>query len=175
MKPAVRDIRSGFIGFTIAWIGQAASLLGSAMTWFALSIWTYELTGQATALALLSFFSFGPTLLLSPVAGVLVDRWNRKTVLILSDLMTGSVTIVVLILYLAGNLQIWHLYLVGFSVRSVPGLSVSGLYSGRDDDGAQGAICAYQWHGRNWPVLLRACWLLCWPVFSWDSLALPGS
>jgi MFS family permease len=114
MKPAVHDLRSGFIGFTIAWIGQAASLLGSTMTWFALSIWTYELTGQATALALLSFFSFGPTLLLSPVAGVLVDRWNRKTVLILSDLLTGTTTIVVLILYLTGYLQIWHLYLVGF-------------------------------------------------------------
>ena len=113
MKPAVRDLRSGFIGFTIAWIGQAVSLLGSTMTWFALSIWAYELTGQATALALLSFFSFGPTLLLSPVAGVLVDRWNRKTVLILSDLLTGSTTIVILILYLAGHLQIWHLYLVG--------------------------------------------------------------
>ena len=45
---------------------------------------------------------------------MLVDRWNRKTVLILSDLMTGSATIVILILFLTGILQIWHLYLVGF-------------------------------------------------------------
>jgi DHA3 family macrolide efflux protein-like MFS transporter len=83
------------------------------MTWFALTIWAYEITGQATALALISFFSFGPAVLLSPVAGAMVDRWNRKLVMALSDLAAGLGTVVVLILYLTGHLQIWHLYVVG--------------------------------------------------------------
>ena len=69
---------TGMVGFTIVWAGQVVSLLGSGMTWFALTIWAWKITGQATALALVGFFSFGPTILLSPIAGALVDRWNRK-------------------------------------------------------------------------------------------------
>jgi MFS family permease len=100
-------------GFTIVWVGQVISFLGSGMTGFALMIWAWEITGQATALALVGFFSFGPTVLLSPVAGALVDRWNRKLVMILSDLGAGLSTVVILILYASGNLQIWHLYVTG--------------------------------------------------------------
>lgn len=100
-------------GFTIVWVGQVISFLGSGMTWFALTIWAWEITGQATALALVAFFAFGPTVLLSPVAGALVDRWNRKLVMMLSDLAAGLSTVVVLILYASGNLQIWHLYAAG--------------------------------------------------------------
>ena len=105
--------RPGLVGFVAVWCGQLVSLLGSAMTWFALTIWAYEATGQATALALIGAFSFGPTVLLSPVAGVLVDRWDRKWMMILSDLTAGLATIVVLLFYVTGSLQIWHLYVVG--------------------------------------------------------------
>jgi len=101
------------LAFVIVWVGQIVSMLGSAMTWFALTIWAWQTTGQATALALVSFFSFGPTLLLSPIAGALVDRWNRKLMMMLSDLATGLGTVVVLLLYATHNLQIWHIYAVG--------------------------------------------------------------
>jgi MFS family permease len=104
---------TGMLGFTIVWAGQVVSLLGSGMTWFALTIWAWELTGQATALALVAFFHFGPTVLLSPVAGALVDRWDRKLVMMLSDLAAGLMTIVVLVLFATGHLQVWHLYLTG--------------------------------------------------------------
>jgi DHA3 family macrolide efflux protein-like MFS transporter len=113
MRSAFLSTRSGFIGFAAVWFGQVISLLGSAMTWFALTIWAYELTGRATALALIGFFAFGPTVLLSPLAGALVDRWNRKLVMLLSDLTAGLATLSVLSLYIIGNLQIWHLYVVG--------------------------------------------------------------
>ena len=113
MRSAVLFTRSGFIGFTAVWFGQVISLLGSAMTWFALTIWAYELTGRATALALLGFFAFGPTVLLSPLAGALVDRWNRKLVMLLSDLTAGLATASILLLYITGTLQLWHLYVVG--------------------------------------------------------------
>ncbi len=101
---------SGMRAFTIVWIGQVVSLLGSAMTRFALTIWAWQITGQATALALMAFFSFAPVVLLSPVAGALVDRWNRKLVVMLSDLAAGLATVAVLLLYTSGQLQIWHLY-----------------------------------------------------------------
>jgi len=101
------------LAFTIVWLGQVISLFGSAMTGFALTIWAWQLTGSATALALVGFFNFGPTVLLSPIAGALVDRWNRKLVMMLSDLAAGLSTVVILLLHATGNLQIWHLYVAG--------------------------------------------------------------
>jgi MFS family permease len=103
---------AGMLAFTIVWIGQAFSLLGTNMTAFALTIWAYQLTGSATALALVNFFYVTPLLLISPVAGAIVDRSNRKLMMMLSDLASGLATIGILILYITGNLQIWHLYVV---------------------------------------------------------------
>jgi MFS family permease len=100
--------------FIFIWIGQFVSLLGTGMSRFALTIWAFQITGEATALALVGFFSFAPSIVISPIAGALVDRWNRKLVMILSDLAAGLMTIVVLLLYATGNLEIWHLYVTGF-------------------------------------------------------------
>jgi len=104
---------TGMRGFTIVWLGQLVSLFGTSMTQFALTIWAWQITGQATALALVAFFSFGPTVVLSPVAGALVDRWNRKLVMMLSDLAAGLSTTAILLLYATDRLQIWHLYVAG--------------------------------------------------------------
>lgn len=112
MMASTRTI-SGMRGFVIVWIGQVISLIGTNMTNFGLTIWAYKLTGQATALALVAFFYVTPMLILSPVAGALVDRSNRKVMMMISDLASGLATIVVLILYATGKLQIWHLYLTG--------------------------------------------------------------
>jgi len=100
-------------GFTVIWLGQVLSLMGTAMTAFAITIWAWQVTGEATALALVGFFSFAPTILFSPVAGALVDRWNRKLVMILADLGACVATVAVLLLYLTGHLQVWHLYITG--------------------------------------------------------------
>ena len=96
--------------FTVIWLGQFVSMLGSGMTTFAVSIWAWQETGQATALALAAFFGFGPQVLLSPLAGALVDRYDRKLIMIISDLAAGISTIVLLVLYSADSLEIWHLY-----------------------------------------------------------------
>jgi MFS transporter, DHA3 family, macrolide efflux protein len=103
----------GMRAFILIWIGQLVSLLGSNMTQFAITVWAYQVTGEATALALVGFFSYAPTVIVSPLAGALVDRWNRKLVMMLSDLAAGLSTIVVLILYTMGELQIWHLCVTG--------------------------------------------------------------
>lgn len=102
---------TAMLAFTIVWIGQAISLLGTSMSAFALTIWAYELTGKATALALAGFFHVTPLLIMSPIAGALVDRSNRKFMMMISDLVSGLATIAILTLFLAGRLQIWHLYI----------------------------------------------------------------
>ncbi|MCB8939746.1 MAG: MFS transporter [Ardenticatenaceae bacterium] len=98
-------------GFTIVWIGQLVSLLGTNMTNFALTIWAFEQTGRATDLALIGFFFMVPLLIVSPMAGAIVDRHDRKLMMMVSDLASGVVTIIVLILYATGLLEVWHLYI----------------------------------------------------------------
>jgi MFS family permease len=100
--------------FRLVAFGQFISLTGSAMTAFALSIWAWEESGQATALALVGFFSLLPLILLSPIAGALVDRWDRKLTMMLSDLGAGLSTIGIFILYSSGQLEIWHIYVSAF-------------------------------------------------------------
>lgn len=108
-----KNQRKNMSAFTVIWVGQVFSLLGTSMTRFALTIWAWSITGEATTLALVGFFSYAPTVLLSPFAGALVDRWNRKLAMMLSDLAAGISTIIVLLLFVTGNLQIWHLYVTG--------------------------------------------------------------
>ncbi|MCS6827921.1 MAG: MFS transporter [Caldilinea sp.] len=104
---------TGMAAFIVIWFGQIFSLLGTAMTRFALTLWAFQETGEATALTLVGFFSFAPVVLFSPIAGALVDRWNRKLVMILSDLGAGLATIAILLLYVNGRLEVWHLFVAG--------------------------------------------------------------
>lgn len=105
---------SGMPAFYTIWVGQFFSLLGTGMTRFALTLWAWELTGSATALAFVAFFSFTPSIIFSPIAGALVDRWDRKLVMMLSDLAAGVGTIILLILSLNGVLVLWHVYVIAF-------------------------------------------------------------
>lgn len=101
---------SGLTGFTVIMAGQVFSLVGTAMSAFALTIWAFELTGSATALALVGFFFVTPMLIFSPVAGALVDRLDRKTMMMLSDIAAGVGSLAMLLLAHNGSLQIWHIY-----------------------------------------------------------------
>ena len=98
-------------GFTLVWAGQLISVLASSMTQFALTIWAYERTGSATSLGIINTAFIVPLFLLSPVAGVMVDRHNRKMMMMVSDLAAILATAGVLILTLLGSLEIWHLYI----------------------------------------------------------------
>jgi DHA3 family macrolide efflux protein-like MFS transporter len=100
---------SGMLGFTIVWAGQIVSVLASTMTQFALTIWAYQETGSALALGVINTAFIVPFLLLSPIAGVMVDRHNRKLMMMVSDLTAITATFGLLILHAFGHLQIWHL------------------------------------------------------------------
>jgi DHA3 family macrolide efflux protein-like MFS transporter len=101
---------TGMFGFTIVWLGQIVSVLATNMTAFGLTIWVFEKTGSATALGLMQVFFITPFLIISPFAGVMVDRHNRKLMMMISDLIAGLATVAILLLQAAGVLQVWHLY-----------------------------------------------------------------
>ncbi len=103
----------GMKAFAAIWIGQVFSLTGTAMTTFALTLWAWGQTGRATSLSLVAFFSFAPMVLVCPISGALVDRWNRRFTMAISDVASGLTTLAVLILHATGKLQVWHLFITG--------------------------------------------------------------
>jgi len=100
----------GMRGFVLLWAGQFVSIFASRMTNFAITLWAWDLTGTATGLVLVGVIGFLPGVLLGPIAGTLVDRWNRKLMLALSDAGAALSTLILLILFYTGKAEIWHLY-----------------------------------------------------------------
>jgi MFS transporter, DHA3 family, macrolide efflux protein len=98
--------------FYLIWAGQFVSMLGSGLTSFALAVWIYQQSGQATPFALTVLFGNLPYILISPLAGSLADRLNRRWIIILSDSGNALVTLIALLLAHAGMLQVWHIYLI---------------------------------------------------------------
>lgn len=96
--------------FTVIWLGQIISVLASSMSHFALSLWMYEQTESATAMGLMQVFFITPFLIMSVPAGVMVDRYNRKLMMMLSDFAAILATGMVFTLYALGMLEFWHLY-----------------------------------------------------------------
>src|ERR1700750_419768 len=103
---------SRFAGFTTIWIGQLLSAVGTRMTNFALSIWVWDATGRAFDLTLLMAFAFASTVVFSPIAGALVDRWNRRLTVVLSDVGSAVTTGALLLLFYFGSVHIWQLCVV---------------------------------------------------------------
>ncbi len=108
------------VPFFIIWTGQIFSLFGSALVQFALVWWLTKTTGSATVLALATMMAMVPRILISPLAGPLIDRWNRRTVMIIADGLIALAVVALAILYMLDAVQIWHVYLLMF-IRSVGG------------------------------------------------------
>ncbi len=106
--------------FFIIWTGQALSLLGSGLVQFALVWWLTTSTGSATVLARATLFAMLPGVLVGPFAGVIADRWNRRLILMLADGTVALATLLLLAVYAAGGMEVWHVYLAMF-VRSAAG------------------------------------------------------
>src|SRR5512137_3038766 len=105
--------------FTI-FSGQAFSLFGSSIVQFAL-VWYLTLkTGSATVLATASLFAMLPQILLGPIAGTYVERNNRRLIMIISDSLIALSTMVLIYLFWAGKVEVWHIYLIS-AIRSTGG------------------------------------------------------
>jgi MFS family permease len=100
----------GMRTFTLLWLGQLVSMIGSGLTEFALGVDLYNRTGSATQFALFYLCFLVPFLVVSPFAGALVDRWDRKIVLILADMGAALCTALIAVLMVTGYYQTWHLY-----------------------------------------------------------------
>lgn len=93
-------------------IGQIASLLGSGLTSFSLGVWLFRQTGSAIDLSLLAVAATLPGVLVAPLAGVLVDRFDRRSMMILSDGGAALGTLVLVLLLVAGQLRLAHLFVI---------------------------------------------------------------
>jgi MFS family permease len=98
-------------GFTLIWIGQIVSVLATNMSGFALTIWVFEKTQSAMSLGWMQVCFMAPLLIATPFAGVMVDRHNRKLMMMISDLAAGLATVAILVLQAIGMLEVWHLYI----------------------------------------------------------------
>jgi DHA3 family macrolide efflux protein-like MFS transporter len=99
--------------FTI-WSGQAISLLGSQMVQFALIWWLTKTTGSATVLTTATLVGVLPTVVLGPFVGALVDRWNRRRILLISDSMIALVTLLLAYIFYMGWAKVWMVFIALF-------------------------------------------------------------
>ncbi len=108
------------MSFFTVWIGQAISLVGSRVGGFALVWWLTRETGSATILAMASFVALLPNVFLGPIVGALVDRWDRRRVMIVADSIIALFSAWLAFLFWADALQVWHVYVIMF-IRSLGG------------------------------------------------------
>ena len=104
----LKEMRS----FLLLWFTQLVSGMGSAMTAYALVIWSYTQSGSALRTALLMVCSYAPYVVCSIFAGALSDRWDKKKTMLVCDALAALSTCAVLALLETGGLRIWHLYIV---------------------------------------------------------------
>ncbi len=100
--------------FLLLWGSQTVSQLGTAMTDYAVIIWVYSRKGTASSVTLLTVCTFLPTIFFRFLAGSVVDRQNKKRMMLIADLLAACGTLAVFVLHSADLLQIWHLYVINF-------------------------------------------------------------
>jgi len=103
--------------FILVWLGQLISTIGSGLTAFALGVYAYQKTQTATSFALITLFTFLPSILLRPLGGVMADRFDRRLMMVLGDLGSALGLIFILMMLNTGTFQMWYLYL-GVAISS---------------------------------------------------------
>jgi len=97
-----------FRSYLTFWSGQLVSLLGSSVAQFVIIWWITLETGSALYLSLASLLGFAPMIILSPFAGVFVDRWSRKALIGVVDFLQALVTVALILLFSVGIVSIWY-------------------------------------------------------------------
>ena len=99
--------------YRLFFAGQGLSLIGTWLTRFAIGYATFELSHSAFQLGLVAFFSQAPTSLIAPLAGVLVDRWDRHRTLVMTQVAAALQSAALAAFALTGTLTVWHLVVLG--------------------------------------------------------------
>jgi MFS family permease len=102
----------GIRPFRLFWLGFTFSVLGDALTRVAFTWFVYDLTHSAEALGLLMLCYTAPIIVGGLIAGSLLDRFDRRTVMIADNVVRGTAVALVPLLYALGRLELWHIYLV---------------------------------------------------------------
>jgi MFS transporter, DHA3 family, macrolide efflux protein len=108
-RAAQPDSSPSFSVFVFVWLGQVVSLMGSGLTSFALGVWVFQMTGSTTKFSLITICSRLPAIAVAPIAGALIDRWDRRRAMIFSDVGAGLSILAIALLYIAGILHLWHI------------------------------------------------------------------
>lgn len=95
--------------FWTVWVGQLISQVGTSMTGFAVTIWVYQESGSVTRLAIMLLAVNLPGILLAPTAGVIVDRLNRRTVMLIADSVAGLGSLSLAMLFFSDSLVYWQI------------------------------------------------------------------
>lgn len=103
--------------FMVIWIGEMISTIGSGMSAFALSIYTFKQTGSVTLVALVTLLAFAPTVLLSPIGGLLADRWDRRVMMMLGEGLS-AIGLAMVLLATSLSYTSWILFYIGIFVSS---------------------------------------------------------
>ncbi|MHC0035447.1 MFS transporter [Pseudoneobacillus sp. C159] len=109
-----------FRTFLTIWIGQLASVIGSGLTSFGLGVWVLKETGSVTQFSLIIMCASIPAIIAAPFAGVIVDKWKRKWIMVISDTVAGLSTVTIFVLLYFNVFEVWHLYIAA---------AVSSLFS----------------------------------------------
>lgn len=117
--------------FTLLFAGQTISCLGTNMTSFALIIWAYTKSGQVMASSLLAVCSAVPYLIVSLMGGAVVDRKNKKKIMLVCDGAAALCSVIILSCYLSGILELWILCALNM---------VSGLMNAFQNPASQVAV-----------------------------------
>jgi len=125
---SIKDGKPWKVRFFTIWGGQALSILGSQLVQFALIWYLTVATGSATVLATASLAGMLPNVVLGPFVGALVDRWNRRRIMVLADSLVALATMVLAALFALNLAEVWHIYLVMF-IRALAGCFHSNAMS----------------------------------------------
>ena len=102
------------------WFTQALSLIGSGLASFSVIWWITEKTGSSTILATLAVASLLPGILLGPIAGALVDQFDRKWIMIISDAVSALLALLLVALFWTSSIQLWHICVINI-LRALAG------------------------------------------------------
>ena len=112
----MRILREGSVfrnrNFVLLWAGQLVSLFGNRFHEIAVMWYVLQVTGSGLKMGTTLIFSLVPQIFLGPIAGSFADRWDRKKMIVISDLTNGVLVGIIAVLMYAGRLELWHLYLI---------------------------------------------------------------
>ncbi|MEV1145696.1 amino acid adenylation domain-containing protein [Micromonospora sp. NPDC049799] len=108
--PAARRAVPSLTVFYLVAMGQLVSLIGSGLTGFGMGLWVYQQTRSVSLFATATVLALLPAVVLSPVAGALADRWDRRLIMIVADCLAATGTVSLALLLWLGQLQLWHVF-----------------------------------------------------------------